>query len=406
MSNDSLMIGLGARFYKHEGKLFVERQTISGLKAWQVHFPHIVAFSIEESNTPPPGWIKAEDAGVTLPDFHLVSLPDTYKSFGFGPSRKRCERILFDLMKQTRFRVFSYGGWLGDPGEIAASIARKHKLSHAVWLDRVESQLVLSMQSDSVIDNLKSTMKSKIIALNEKRAVRAADLSLLHGATVFNHFERFATNPQVADNVHLRAADRIAPDRLSTKLADLERGPLKILYCGRAHPMKGGSAWVQTLVDLKKSGVEFRAVWIGDGTELDEMKEMARAAKLTDAELIFPGFVENSESVLEYYRSAHVFMFCHMTDESPRNLIESLHAGTPIVGFRDPYAASLIAEKGAGELVDRGDIQKLCYTIKNIEKDRTKLADLVRKAAASASHLTRDRVFQQRSKVVKEFLSN
>jgi glycosyltransferase involved in cell wall biosynthesis len=309
-------------------------------------------------------------------------------------------------MKRTPFRVFSYGGWIGDPGEIAAALARKHQLCHAVWLDRVESKVILHSSKFSKVGYVKSIIKSQIVTFYENRAVRRADLALLHGATVYDHFRKTAKNPQLAEDIHLQAEDRISDNALTEKLSTLKSGPLQILYCGRADPMKGGYEWIQTLIRLKAKNSDFHATWVGDGSLLEGMKTAARSAGLTDEKLSFLGFVEDRHAVLDHYRKAHVFMFCHLTDESPRNLIESLHAATPLVGFRDRYAASLVNEKGAGDLVDRGDIEELAQRVNALAEDREQLAELVKRAADSASHLTRDRVFKDRSDLIRHYLDD
>lgn len=403
---DTLLIGLGARFFRSDGRLFVENQTISGLKGWQQNFSRVIAFGICKAGPPPVGWSDAQAEGLTGPAFTLVPLPDTYRLRTLRTARLEAEALLLEHMKRASFRVFSYGGGLGDPGEIAAALARKHGLAHAVWLDRVESQVVRHSGAPTWLGQARSRLKARLVAHHENRAVRAATLTLLHGATVYDHFRPTAQNPHLVEDIHLQSDDRISGDALARKLSSLQSGPLNILYCGRADPMKGGHAWIEALVRLKAADVAFRAVWVGEGRELDAMKTQARSAGLTPEEMSFPGFIADRGDVLDRYRAAHVFMFCHMTDESPRNLIESLHGATPLVGFRDPYAAKLVGEQGAGALVERGNVDDLVTAVGGLAQDRTHLADLVKRAAKSASHLTRDQVFQHRSALVRDYLGD
>lgn len=406
VERDTLLIGLGAHFFQFGGRTYVENQTISGLKAWQQNFPRVIAYGISKAEAPPRGWSDAEAEGLTDPEFELVELPDTYRLRTLRRTRLECERILLDCMQRASFRVFSYGGWIGDPGEIAAALARKHGLSHAVWLDRVESKVMRHSGEQTRIGHAKSIIKTRIVSRHENRAVQNADLALLHGATVYDHFRTRARNPHLAENIHLQAEDRISADALSEKIETLKSGPLRILYCGRAETMKGAFEWVRTLAHLKTANIAFRAEWVGEGSQLEEMKKKARDIGLSEEELSFPGFIDDRRAVLDHYRKAHVFVFCHMTEESPRNLIESLHAATPIVGFRDPYAARLVEEKGAGDLVDRGDVEGLAKVVGTLAKDRERLKALVRTAAKSASHLTRDQAFKDRSDLVRRYLGD
>lgn len=406
LKNDTLLIGLGARFYRHNGRIYIENQTISGLKAWQDNFQRVIAFSIAKDCEPPKGWSDAQAEGLEMPLFEFVSLPDTYLISTLKRSRREAEAALLACMHRAAYRVFSYGGWIGDPGEIAAALARKHELSHAVWLDRVESSRVWQESSFKTTAKAKAFIKSRIISRQENRAVRTANLALLHGATVYHHFQGIARNPQVSEDIHLLTEDRISFQALSQKLKNVSEGPLRILYCGRAELMKGPHEWVQALRLLKTSGVEFCATWIGGGSQLEEIESWSRQNGLAEEDVSFPGFLESRSAVINKYRDAHILMFCHKTDESPRNLIESLHAATPIVGFRDPYAEKLVNEKGGGVLVHRGDVNELVKTVKDLAVDRKNLASLIEKAGQSASQLTREKIFKQRSDIVRKYLGD
>lgn len=98
---------------------------------------------------------------------------------------------------------------------------------------------------------------------------------------------------------------------------------MKIVYVGRADPMKGGYDWVSALTGLAEAGVPFQATWFGEGTDMAGMKAVAAEKNLTD-KVAFPGFLRDRASVLESLRDAQVFMFCHKSPESPRCLIEAL----------------------------------------------------------------------------------
>ncbi|MFZ3584973.1 glycosyltransferase [Loktanella sp. DJP18] len=398
------MIGMGASLYRsNDGRQLIEAQTVSGLKGWKRSFDRVVGYAIESNRPAPEGWIDAVSNGITEPDFKIIPLPDTYRLSRFSNKISKVKERLLAEMRQADYCVFTYGGWLGDPGEIAASIARKNGIRHAVWLDRVESQVI--RESEAIRSNFKTWIKAKLTETNENRAVRAATLSLLHGATVYQYFEKIARNPHVVEDIHYSNGDRIGKHDLETKIKSCREDLLKIIYVGRAEPMKGGKQWLEVLSRLKGKGVEFEASWYGDGSELSDMVATARSAGLLETEVHFAGFVADRDTIKAAYRNAHALLFCHLTDESPRNLIESLHAATPLIGYGDPFAQSLVGEHGGGVLVKRGQIAKLVDTISALADNRERLADLVERAAHSASHLTHERVFDERSNVVKRELS-
>lgn len=404
-TDNSLMLGFSAPLYRHDGRLFAERQTISGLHAWKENFSRLVAFSICHDGPPPAGWEDAALGGLVEPDIKIVPIPNTYDLKVLLRQRKTLSESMLKLMRDTQYHSFAYGGWLGDPGEVAAAVARRHGIAHAVWFDRVESQVVKAEGATTLKGRLKTAVKMAIMERNEKRAVRGANLSLLHGATVYNHFKPIARNPHQVEDIHFNAEDRLSSAEVAAKAQGAGSGPLRIVYCGRAAPMKGPLEWVAALVALKARGVSFHARWLGDGELLEDMRSAAAEAGLAADELILEGFVADPVRVRAAYRDAHLLMFCHLSDESPRNLIESLHSATPLIGYKDPYSAALIDEKGAGLLVPRGNPEALADTIAGLDANRGVLATLIRAAGNSAEHLTRDSVFRHRSDVIRSQLA-
>lgn len=396
-----MMIGLGSTYYRDaQGRLYVEDQTGSGLHAWQVYFDRIIAFAICEDAAPPAGWSLASDLGLDSDHIEFLPLPDTY-----APRRMLCtwplaRKLLGAAMDRADYLTFAYGGWVGDPGEMASKLAASKGRRHAIWLDRVESQVFLS-----TVPGIKGRIKSAISLYNERRALRRADLAMLHGRTVFDYFKDIARNPHIVEDIHLEDSDRIPADMLAQKLPGASVGPLRFAYVGRADDMKGWQSWLEVLAGLNARDVPFEAIWLGAGPALDAIKTKAAALGISDAQLSLPGFVLDRVKVLGTFRDAQFLLFCHMTDESPRNLIESLHSATPLIGFSDGFSASLVAEQGAGHLVKRGDVAALTDAVVALHKDRKKLTALIDAASTSARHLTRQQVFRERAEIMLKELN-
>lgn len=401
-ADDSLMLGFTAPVHHlSDNRLMIESQTVSGLRAWREHFGAVTAFAISNEGAAPNGWSAFDPAELADEGIELAILPNTYDRQTYRQHGRAVADRLLQIMKRTSYHTFGYGGWIGDPGGIAAATARQHKVPHAVWFDRVEAQVIRGSAGQSLSDRAKAAIKATIVERNQRNAVRTADLSLLHGATVFDHFKDIARNPHLVEDVHFTESDRIGADALRRKTEEARQGPLRIIYVGRASMMKGPLDWLKVLVGLKSRGVDFTARWVGDGEMLDEMRRFAADHGLGGDHLSLEGFVSNRETVRQFFREAHLQMFCHLTDESPRNLIESLHSATPLVGYRDPFAGGLVGEKGGGLLVPRGQIEALTETIAQLAGDRDALCDLIDRAGASASHLTRDHVFRHRSEIIR-----
>ncbi len=399
----SLLITLGAPFFRWQGQIWLERQTISGLKAWQEHFDTVIVCALCKDEKPPEDCMPVIEEGITPPAFELLPLPDGYHLPTYARTRRKVEGQILAAMRRADYVSCAIGGWIGDWGIVAARVARRNGIPHAVWFDRVESQVLAASGEGGPKERVKAAIKSGVTARNEREVLAGADLALLHGRTVFDALGPLSRNPHLVEDIHLDEGDRIPAEALTAKLTSLPDAPLRIVYAGRAHRMKGGLDWIETLGKITERGVAFSAEWAGDGEMLETMWAKARDLGLEDR-VTFAGFVTDRVRILELLRGAHLLMFCHLTDESPRILIEALHAATPLVGYRDAFAAGLVEEEGGGHLVERGDTDALADTVSTLAADRLRLADLVDRAGRSARHLTRAQVFAHRSEIIKENL--
>jgi glycosyltransferase involved in cell wall biosynthesis len=402
----SVLLTLGAPFHRWDGALYLEDQTISGLKAWANHFPQIVAASVCLHAPPPPGWSSTSESGLTDLPIELVELPNGYDRTVFLKSRAAVADQILGIMRRCTYNLFAIGGWIGDWGVTGALTARKHGLPHGIWFDRVESQVMLNSTGGGLRGRMAARVKWAVVRFNERRLLKHADLALLHGRTVFESFGPLTRNPHLVEDVHLTDEDRIAPEALAQKVTDAGASPLRVVYAGRATAMKGPLDWIEVVADAVHNGVNLYADWLGDGELLDDMKAHAVSLGIADR-ITFHGFVADRAVVLNALREAHLLLFCHKTDESPRILIEALHAGTPLVGYADPYAQGLVDEKKAGRLCARGDKSALSAALVQLATNRSVLQDYISAAGASAQHLTREQVFTHRSEIIKsELIAN
>ena len=99
-----------------------------------------------------------------------------------------------------------------------------------------------------------------------------------------------------------------------------------------------------------------------------------------------------------------MFVFCHKTPESPRNLIEALVSGTPLVGYDSPFPKDLISAHGGGLLTPKDDVGALVSSLAGLARDRQRLADLIGRAAQDGHPFNDVAVFRHRSEVIRAHL--
>ena len=151
------------------------------------------------------------------------------------------------------------------------------------------------------------------------------------------------------------------------------------------------------------AGSPVRAVWLGDGSLLAEMRREVERLGLTDV-VETPGFVADRDRVIATIRDSDLMLFTHIEPESPRVLIEALMSACPIVGYDRPHPSDLISVHGGGMLVPLGDWQALGGTLAALAADRPRLVELIRRAWRDGGRFNSDVMSRNRCALIRQRL--
>lgn len=387
-----------------DGEIYVEKQAANGIGRWSEHFDPI-DFAMpqvpDEHVNPVFRWVA----------FDELDLGDRAKihplPWGYGPvgHLKHCAQVtryFRRLFNDYRYLQFGISGCtFGDWPALGARLAMRMGRSYAVHTDWVTHRMDIPSDARG-LRRLKRLAERKAMYYAERHVIRRASLGLFHGADTYEAYRDWCPNPQLIHDVHVKPDQLPSTDVLFRKARQAsEARRLNIIYAGRAAEMKGARHWLDTLLKLRSLQVDFHAIWYGDGPEHSMMKKFVTENKL-EHYIQLPGMASHEE-VIEHLRTADVLMFCHMTAESPRILIESLNQGTPIVGFASPYPEDLI-RNGGGVLVPRGDSGALAREVCKLERNRELLSELILKAGKTGHAFTDESVFQHRAELIKAYL--
>lgn len=382
----------------------VERQAANGLRLWAENFDHVTVMMPHQDGPPPTGWVPFDKTGENAARITIVALPTAWSLAKFAKTYRNTKAIIRDQINRADYLSFAIGGLVGDWGAVASLQAHKMGRRFAAWTDRVESQVV---KIEATSGPLKSRIKKRVIhrpmAFLERYVIRRAALGLFHGQQTYDTYAPYCGNPQMVHDIHIGRDAHISEGAFEAKQASAAKDPLRIVYAGRATAMKGPLFWATTLQKLDQAGIPFEAHWLGDGPMLEDMRAQLQTDGLLEKTTLH-GFVDDADAVAAQMQAAHVFLFCHTTPESPRCLIESLIAGTPIVGFDGAYAADLIAASGGGALVDVGDTDGLAKILIGLAQDRDKLTHLINSARQDGAPFDDVSVFKHRSDLIKRHL--
>jgi len=213
------------------------------------------------------------------------------------------------------------------------------------------------------------------------------------------------TNAYVATihNIHDIPDNDSNPSCNGGTSSETKNGQLQILYAGRMAPEKAPLDWVNVLQEVHKHELYYSAIWAGDGPLFDEVNQVIKASNLSRV-ISLPGFIDNREHIAKLLRAADLFVFTHITPESPRCLIESLQFGVPIIGYESAYARDLIGKYGGGILVPRNDVHALASAIINLGKNCHLISQLKERAIKDGERFSSRAVFSERSELIKNHL--
>ena len=402
----SLLIFAPVQLYRGaDGRLMLENQACNGLRLWAENFDRVIAVMPLVEGPVPPAWVPLEAVGPGLARIEIETVPIAWRLRPFLKALPAVRRKFRARIAEADYCGFSLGGLVGDWGAVGCQVAHAMGRPFFVWTDRVESQVErgTARTAPTLRRRLKARLTWRAMAALERWAIRRADLGLFHGRETFEAYAPYSRDPQLVHDIHIRKQDRIGPEALAAKVAAAGAGPLRIAYVGRADAMKGPLDWVAVLERLAAKGVDFRAEWLGNGDEVPAMAARIAAAGLGER-VALRGFVADRAAVLEAYRGAQVFLFCHRTPESPRNLIEALVSGTVLVGYDGAFARDLIQAQGGGVLRPMGDIEGLAGVLADLAGDRARLAALIGRAAADGAPFNDEDVFRHRSELIRGHL--
>lgn len=404
----SLLLDLPLPFKKSNDGYLVELQALNGLKCWSDNFDKVtVCAPVEDEPNPDHSSIVWADPRELLASRNIVlePLPIGYHPRDYMTHKKAVYEKFRMLIDSHQYLCFSNIGGIGSWGNLGVDMANKKNREYALWFDWVLDQMP-PKKSRSILGNIKNILDSKFAKYKTYKAIRNCSLGLFHGKTVYDAYAPYCKNPQLVHDIHLSENDAITNKQLDIKLQSVEkRSNIKIGYLGRAHPMKAPEDWIEVVSQVcKRLGKDrVEATWLGDGPLLEQSRHDVETKNLNDV-IKFSGFISDRKAILNFLQEIDVFLFCHVTPESPRCLMEALISGTPIIGYTSTYAADLVGDRGGALLSEMRNTEALAEYICDLANDRKYLLTAIQQASQSKSIYNDKAVFKHRSDLIKTYL--
>lgn len=336
----------------------------------------------------------------------IILLPEAYREDRYLRHRLRIGRLLREEIGRATHRLISPHAtfcWSTLAAELCIKLGKRYNMEGDWHLQQVARYNWSLMPFGP--NKLRKYLWQLYHTPKYMRCLRHSSLALVKAGDVYEAYKSIAPNAFPVMNVQVTPEDQINAAELEEKLRRAERGePLRFVYSGRAIDMKGPMQWMRVLRALRQRGIPFTATWFGEGDRLDKMRAFRDRNGLADC-CELPGKVTR-DRLFEATKQADVFLFCHMTSESPRCVQEALACGAPTVGFDSSWARLLVEREGGGAFVDIGDEAGLTDLVAGLHHDRAALRNLIWQASNSGRRLDRENAIGERIALMRQYLDS
>jgi glycosyltransferase involved in cell wall biosynthesis len=407
--NGTMLLVVPVPFLIRDGIVMMEEQARNGLKRWLAAFDHVIV----AAPTIPEKVVVSGAATIIWKDVSdllaqrcvtLLPLPWAYNVTGFLRNYQQTRKLLADYIDRVRYLQFAIGCLVGDWAAVAALEAIRQKRRFAIHTDRVEHKVLLEVSKRrGFLRRLKANVVSTLMCSYHRHLIQRCSLGLWHGSDCYHEYAPWCKTSYTIHDVHTKPEDCIDETSLRSKLDALESAEtINICYAGRLDAMKAPLEWLKAIAAARDLSAPIRAVWFGDGPLREEAQAEVKRLRLNES-VVLPGFVSDRSELLKALKTANIMLFTHVTPESPRCLLESLIAGTPIVGYQNKFAEELTSSLGGGRFVEIHDWESLGNLIADLVSDRSELRQLTIEAAQNGQRFSDVKVFAERSELISRF---
>lgn len=158
-----------------------------------------------------------------------------------------------------------------------------------------------------------------------------------------------------------------------------------VLAVGTLEPRKNFANLIKSFVIIKRKHPDFKLVIVGKkGWKFDSIEEALKQYKLEN-EVIFPGYLEDSE-LQKVYRLATVFVFPSLYEGFGIPPLEAMLSGCPVVSSNVASLPEVIGE--AGLLIDPRNALKIADAVSSLITDEHVRNTLIEKGKANAARFS------------------
>lgn len=263
---------------------------------------------------------------------------------------------------------------------IAAALARQYQKPYFVYVgsDWIEVAPFM-VGSEHWVKKLLVPVYRWMGQRMEKQLVRCACFVLVHGRYVYDRLKQW--NDRVFETVPMI---ELREEDFFIREDTCQDNPVRVLFVGVLAPRKGVEYLLYAADQVRKRIPEVEFVIVGKGTEEYEqyLRDIVRELHLEDV-VQFVGYIESFQRLLEYYRSADIFVLPSLGEGFPRVIYEAQSQGLPVIASNIATLRSQLQDGENAVLFSPGNSRALADAIIQLVMNEELRKNLIRKGYQS-----------------------
>ncbi len=254
--------------------------------------------------------------------------------------------------------------------------------------------------------SLPERIKAKGYATAYEQAVRFgvahASLSLLKGQALIDRYGAYAKNAKNFHDTSFFSDEILDEARLERRLQSMltEDRPLRFVYCGRLEARKGLADSIDALAGARARGARVKLDIIGDGAARQDLERQVERLGMRES-VRFLGMRTYGPELLSDLAEYDALLFTQTAEDTPRMIFDGYAAGLPLVGYSIAYVVERQKEDAAAVSCDRTPLAA-AELMTALDRDRSQLATLARKAREAARYHAADAWYRRRAEWTNE----
>lgn len=252
---------------------------------------------------------------------------------------------------------------------------------------------------------LAALMYDPAMSLQVRLAVRYCSLVLLKSQKLVDDFGGGRANVKNFLDAAHSEKHLISSDALATKIETIKnsRDRVRLVYFGRLTGYKGIDHMIDVVAKIiSNNGPMVSLDIIGTGEDLDDLRQRAREAGVQDV-VGFRSPVSFGPDLFRCLMRYDLLLAAPLAADTPRNALDAMAAGLPVVAYDTEYYADLQRVSGAVVVVPWLDDDALAAAIVKLHRDRERLAAMTKLAVRFASRNTQEIWLETRGAWTREF---